>query len=65
MYHGSEHKNHKVIPLKNASKNILTDTQNYTNKIQRRVEEIDSILRISTENIIKIERIYPEIYGRI
>ena len=48
MYHGTEHKNHKVVPLKNASKSILTDTQNFTNKILRRIEDIDNILRIST-----------------
>lgn len=65
MYQGTEHKTHKVVPLKNASKSILTDTQNFTNKVHRRIEEIDNILRLSTENILKIEKIYPEVCSRI
>ena len=65
VYHGNQHKTHKVIPLKNAGKSLLTDTQNYANKVQRRIEEIDGILRVSTENIVKIEKIYPEVCRKI
>ena len=37
MYHSSEHKGHKVVPLKNATKLLTTDTQNYRNKLQKRI----------------------------
>ena len=65
MYHSNEHKNHKVIPLKNASKSVFTDTQNYSHKLQRRIEKIEDVMKISTGNIIKIEKIYPEVKERI
>jgi hypothetical protein len=48
MYHGSDHKSHKVVPLKNANKSLLTDTQNYKNKLQKRIENIEDIIRVST-----------------
>lgn len=65
MYHGSDHKGHKVVPLKNASKQLATDTQNYRNKLQKRIERIEDVIRISTENLVKIERIYPELCSQI
>jgi hypothetical protein len=40
MYHGSDHKSHKVLPLKNVNKSLLTDTQNYTNKLQKHIEDV-------------------------
>lgn len=65
MYHGTDHKGHKVLPLKNAAKALTTDNQNLRNKLQKRIERIEDVIRISTENLVKIERIYPELCAQI
>lgn len=36
-YQSTEHKNHRVIPLKNATKNLTTDTQHLRNRMQKRI----------------------------
>lgn len=65
LYHGTEHKSHKIVPLKNANKSLNTDTQNLRNRMQKRIEKVEEAIRTSTENLVKIERIYPELCKQI
>jgi hypothetical protein len=56
MYQNNLHKNHKVVPLSRASRELVDETNRNINVLEHDVDVLDKLINRSHSNLLRSEK---------